>query len=171
MKNLFLALLSRQPTHGYDLLQTYETLFSAVLPPLNAGQIYTTLSRLERDGLVENYPVAQEGKPDKRIYQLTEQGRQALLDWFSEPLSGPRIKDNFYMKLMSARMSGQVNIQQLIDDQRRQYLQSLHDLNNLALQPEVSADPGKFLLIRGAVLHLKADLEWLDLCEDEFGQP
>lgn len=168
MKLLFLALLSKQPTHGYDLLQTYESLFSSVLPPLNAGQVYTTLSRLERDGLVDDYAVEQEGKPDKRIYRVTDQGRRALLDWFSTPLSGPRIKDNFYMKLISARVSGMVDLQELIDVQRRQYLQSLHDLNNLALQPEVSADPGMFLLIRGAVLHLKADLEWLDLCEEEF---
>jgi DNA-binding PadR family transcriptional regulator len=168
MKYLFLALLSKQPTHGYDLLQTYQALFSAVLPPLNAGQIYTTLSRLERDGLVEDHSVEQEGKPDKRIYQLTEQGQQSLLDWYAKPLTGPRIKDNFYMKLISAKMSGLVDIQQLIDDQRRQYLQSLHDLNNLALQADVSDDPGKILLIQRAVLHLKADLEWLDLCEEEF---
>lgn len=168
MKNLFLALLSKQPTHGYDLLQTYEALFSSVLPPLNAGQIYTTLARLERDGLVEDYPVEQEGKPDKRIYQLTEQGRQALVAWFSKPISGPRLKDNFYMKLMAARMSGLVDLQQMIDEQRRQYLQSLHDLNRLALEKDISEDPSRFYLIQGAVLHLKADLEWLDLCEEEF---
>jgi DNA-binding PadR family transcriptional regulator len=168
MKYLFLALLSNQPTHGYDLLQTYEALFSAVLPPLNAGQIYTTLSRLERDGLVEDHAVEQDGKPDKRIYQLTAQGQQSLLDWFTKPLTGPRIKDNLYMKLISARMSDLIDIQQLIDDQRKQYLQSLHDLNNLALQTGMAEDPSKLLLIQGAILHLKADLEWLDLCEEEF---
>jgi DNA-binding PadR family transcriptional regulator len=168
MKYLFLSLLSKQPTHGYDLLQTYETLFSAVLPPLNAGQIYTTLSRLERDGLVEKHEVEQEGKPDKRIYQLTEKGRQVLLEWFAEPLTGPRIKDNFYMKLVSAKMSDLADAQKLIENQRKHYLQSMHDLNNMALQTEVSEDPNKMLLIQGAILHLKADLEWLDLCEEEF---
>jgi DNA-binding PadR family transcriptional regulator len=168
MKFLFLALLSKQPTHGYNLLQSYDSLFSAVLPPMNAGQIYTTLSRLERDGLVEDHPVEQEGKPDKRIYQLTEAGQGVLMAWFNEPLTGPRIKDNFFMKLVGAKMSGLVDIRKLIDDQRHQYLQSLHDLNNLALQADISSDPGKFLLIRGAVLHLKADLEWLDMCEEEF---
>ena len=108
MKYLFLSLLSQDPTHGYDLLQTYENLFSAVLPPLNAGQVYTTLSRLERDGLVIKSMVEQEGKPDKRVYDLTESGSQALLNWFDEPLSGPRIKDNFFLKLISARISGMV---------------------------------------------------------------
>jgi DNA-binding PadR family transcriptional regulator len=168
MKYLFLALLSQAPTHGYDLLQTYETLFAAVLPSLNAGQIYTTLSRLERDGLVQQHAVEQEGKPDKRVYELTGDGRQALLAWFGEPLSSPRIKDHFYLKLISAQTSGMVDPRQLIESQRRQYLQSLHDLNNLALQPEISDDAQKLLLIQGAILHLKADLEWLDLCEEVF---
>ena len=170
MKFLFLALLSQAPTHGYDLLQTYDDLFSAVLPALNAGQIYTTLSRLERDGLVQNHSVEQEGKPDKRVYELTEAGRQTLLDWFTEPLAGPRLKDNFYFKLISAQVSGSVEPRQLIETQRGEYLQSLHDLNNLALQPEIGADAQKLLLIQGAILHLKADLEWLDLCEDAYGE-
>ena len=168
MKYLFLSLLSKQPTHGYDLLQSYESLFSSVLSPLNAGQIYTTLSRLERDGLVQKYAVEQEGKPDKRIYELTKQGNQVLLDWFAKPVTGPRIKDNFYMKLMSARISDLADAQQLIDGQRQQYLQSMHDLNNMALRTDISGDPTKLILIQGAILHLKADLEWLDLCEDEF---
>ncbi|MGB2897544.1 MAG: PadR family transcriptional regulator [Anaerolineales bacterium] len=168
MKYLFLSLLSKEPTHGYDLLQQYETLFSSVLSPLNAGQIYTTLSRLERDGLVQKHAVVQEGKPDKRIYELTEQGHQVLLDWFAEPLTNPRIKDNFYMKLMSARISGLADTQHLIVGQRQQYLQSMHDLNNMAIGADISRDPTKLMLIQGAILHLKADLEWLDLCEDEF---
>jgi DNA-binding PadR family transcriptional regulator len=168
MKYLFLSLLAKEPTHGYDLLQMYETLFSTVLPPLNAGQIYTTLSRLERDDFVQKFSVEQEGKPNKQIYELTEKGRQVLLEWFDAPISGPRIKDNFYMKLMSARMSSLADTRQLINIQRQYYLQSLHNLNNLALQNDVSEDPTKLLLIQGAILHLKADLEWLELCEEEF---
>lgn len=168
MKYLFLSLLSKQPTHGYELLQIYETMFSDVLPPLNAGQIYTTLSRLERDELVRKYAVEQEGKPDKQIYELTGKGQQVLVEWFQAPISGPRIKDNFYMKLMGARMSDLADTRQLINLQRQHYLQNLHDLNNLALTSEISEDPTRLLLIQGAILHLKADLEWLDLCEDEF---
>ena len=168
MKYLFLALLSEAPTHGYDLLQTYESLFAVVLPSMNAGQIYTTLARLERDGLVQKHEVEQEGKPDKRVYALTEAGRQALVTWFDEPISGPRIKDNFYLKLVGARVSGMVEPRALIRNQRGRYLQSLHDLNSLALQGEIRMDQAKLLLIQGAILHLKADLEWLDLCEEAF---
>jgi DNA-binding PadR family transcriptional regulator len=170
MKYLFLALLAAEPTHGYNLLQTYESLFAAALPPLNAGQIYTTLSRLERDGLVRDHQVEQENKPAKRVYELTKQGNQVLLDWFGQPLTGPRIKDNFYVKLLSARMTNLVDPRGLIEGQRRQYMQTLHDLNTLAVSPEVASNPTKLLLIQGAMLHLKADLEWLDLCEETLTQ-
>ena len=145
-------------------------MFASVLPPLNVGQIYTTLSRLERDGLVQDHAVEQEGKPDKRVYELTEDGRRVLFTWLTEPLSEPRIKDNFYLKLVSAQASGLISPLQLIESQRGQYLQSLHDLNNLAMQSEVNSDPAKLLLIQGASLHLKADLEWLDLCEQAFSE-
>lgn len=168
MKYLFLALLSLAPTHGYDLMQMYENLFSAVLPSLNAGQIYTTLSRLERDGLVRKDSIEQEGKPNKIVYELTSDGRQALLEWLGEPLAGPRIKDNFYLKLVSARMSDLIEPLELIESQRGQYFQTLHDLNNLILQPDIKEDPQKLILIQGAILHLKADLQWLDLCQEAF---
>jgi DNA-binding PadR family transcriptional regulator len=168
MRNILLSLLATQPTHGYNLLRVYDEMFGDVLPAINPGQIYTTLSRLRRDGLVSDTSVEQVKKPDKRIYALTDQGRQALLEWFNQPLSSPRIKDNFYLKLMSARMSGLIDPGKLISDQRHRYLQTLHDLNTLTLQPEVSENPSKSVLIQGAILHLKADIEWLDLCEEAF---
>jgi len=168
MKTLLLALLAKQPTHGYDLLQMYEDMFSSVLPTLNAGQIYTTLSRLERDGLVSKSTVEQENRPDKRVYSVTEKGQQELQAWFDEVLTGPRIKDNFYLKLMGARISGIIEPIVLIENQRSEYLQLLHDLNLLSLEPEMSHNPIRRVLIQGALLHLRADLEWLDMCEDAF---
>jgi DNA-binding PadR family transcriptional regulator len=168
MKYLFLALLARKPTHGYDLMQMYEDMFSTVLPSLNAGQIYTTLSRMERDGLVRKTTVIQENRPDKRVYALTENGNRVLNEWFDEVLTGPRMKDNFYLKLMGALISAIVEPGQLIENQRHEYLQTLHNLNTLSLQPEISENPGKLVLLQGAMLHLRADLEWLDLCEDAF---
>lgn len=170
MKYFILSLLAQAPTHGYDLLQSYDLLFLQVLPPLNAGQIYTTLSRLERDGLVRKSEVEQTGKPDKNVYELAAEGKQELLEWFSEPVVGSRLKDNFYLKLMSARLSGLADPRQLIVTQRQKYLQSLHNLNALALQPAMTAESAKELLIQGMILHIKADLEWLDLCEETFTQ-
>ena len=168
MKYLFLAILANQPTHGYELLQIYERMFADVLPSLNAGQIYTTLSRLERDGLVHHQSVEQENKPDKRVYHLSDLGQQVLQEWLNESVSGTRIKDTFYLKLISAKLTGFKSPTELIMNQRQSYLQALHDLNLLSLQPEITRDPAKQVLIQGAVLHLKADLEWLTYCEEVF---
>jgi hypothetical protein len=93
-----------------------------------------------------------------------------LQTWFNEVLTGPRIKDNFYLKLMGARISGVMEPGQLIENQRREYLQTLHNLNTFSLEPEIIDNPSKQVLIQGAMLHLRADLEWLELCEEAFNE-
>ena len=80
MRYPFLALLADGPAHGYELKQALEHRFGDVLPPLNAGQVYTTLQRLERDGLVVGRDVPEDGR-QKRVYELTPAGREALDDW------------------------------------------------------------------------------------------
>lgn len=83
MRELFLALLSSERTHGYELRQSLQQEFGDLLPALNAGQIYVTLGRLERDGLVksawENEADAHaDGRPARRYYKLTAPGVKAL---------------------------------------------------------------------------------------------
>ena len=160
MRFPLLALLAGGPAHGYELKQAMEQQFGAVLPPLNAGQIYTTLSRLERDGLVTDDAVAQNGRPNKRVYRLTDKGRLELSGWVADSTPQPRLKDDFFIKLVLARAAGIADPHELIDRQRTAYLQALRDLDDVATHDETAA-----LLVEGAALHLEADLKWLDLCE------
>jgi DNA-binding PadR family transcriptional regulator len=162
MRELFLALLAGDGVHGYELKQSLEQEFGQVLPALNAGQIYSTLARLERDGLVVGRSVAGDSRR-KRVYELTESGRAALESWVETPVPGTRLKDEFFMKFAVVASAGLAEPRRLIDGQRREYLQSLRDLDALlaANGKGVAAE----LLVEGAVLHLKADLEWLDLIE------
>src|ERR687896_673093 len=74
MRHPVLALLAGGAAHGYELKQALDGVFGNVWPPINVGQIYTTLQRLERDGLVEGAHVAQAHRPDKRVYALTPAG-------------------------------------------------------------------------------------------------
>jgi DNA-binding PadR family transcriptional regulator len=166
MKFPILALLSRQPAHGYELKQALEQRFDGVLPPLNAGQVYTTLQRLERDGLVEGDQIAQSDRPNKRVYALTDAGQLAVREWLETPSAGARLKDEFFMKLALAGAFADPQI--LIDRQRRTYLQALHDLDRLAVNGD--ADGMARLLVEGAALHLEADLKWLDLCEQRLAR-
>ena len=176
MRNTLLALLAEGVAHGYELKQAIEQTFGDALPPLNIGQIYTTLGRLERDGLVASAHVAQAGRPDKRVYELTEAGREEVRRWLEEPVTGPRLKDEFFTKLVLARLPGVAALnggadpRALIARQRRDYLQSLRDLNGLLLRQQVNGgnQTSAALLIEGAILHLEADLKWLDVCEQRL---
>jgi DNA-binding PadR family transcriptional regulator len=163
MRYPFLALLASGPAHGYELKQALVQRFGAALPPINAGQVYTTLARLERDGLVRGSDVPDDSR-QKRVYELTDAGRAALGEWLAAPTPGPRLRDEFFMKLVLAGQAGVTDPRLLIERQRREYLQALRDLaavapngNNVAL-----------LLVEGAALHLEADLKWLDLCEERL---
>jgi DNA-binding PadR family transcriptional regulator len=165
MRELFLALLAGESVHGYELKQTLEQEFGELLPALNAGQIYSTLARLERDGLVVGESVTGDSRR-KRVYVLTEDGRAALAAWIETPVPGIRLKDEFFMKFAVVASARLAEPKSLVDGQRREYLQSLRDLD--ALLVANGKGPAAELLIEGAVLHLKADLEWLDLIEQRL---
>jgi hypothetical protein len=152
MRELFLTLLTGRSAYGYELRQTLEREFGDLLPTLNAGQIYTTLARLERDGQVVGQDVPEDTR-GKRVYS----------EWIENPVPGTRLKDEFFMKLVLVAGAGLAEPRRLLDGQRREYLQSLRDLDNL-LETRAKCAAAE-LLVEGAILHLKADLEWLDLIE------
>jgi DNA-binding PadR family transcriptional regulator len=162
MRELFLALLSAEHAHGYELKQSLEQEFGDLLPALNAGQIYMTLGRLERDGLIVGRAVPGDSR-GKRVYELTDAGRKALAAWIDEPVSSRRLKDEFFMKFVVLASARLVEPRQLLERQRREYLQSLRDLNTLL--DANGKGPAAQLLVEGAILHVKADLEWLELIE------
>src|SRR3954447_18490752 len=167
MRLPLLALLANGPAHGYELKQALEQKFQSVLPPLNAGQIYTTLQRLERDQLVQDDAVEQNGRPNKRVYRLTQKGHQELESWVKDATPQTRLKDDFFIKLVLARAAGIADPFELIARQRAAYLQALRELDDVAAN--ANGDATAALLIEGAALHLEADLKWLDLCEQQMG--
>jgi DNA-binding PadR family transcriptional regulator len=163
MRFPFLALLADEPRHGYELKVALQQRFGDALPPINAGQVYTTLQRLERDGLVQGTGVPDDGR-QKRVYELTDAGRAALGQWVESPTSATRLRDEFFLKLVLAGLTGIAEPAALIDRQRRECLEGLRALGDLA------ADGNEIgsLLAEGAALHLEADLKWLDLCEERL---
>lgn len=167
MRLPLLALLAKEPAHGYDLKNQMEHIFGEAYPSPNVGQIYVTLQRLERDGLVRSQDVVQSDRPNKRVYELTQAGRDALAAWIDEPSEGPRIRDDFFMKLALAPLSGAADRMSLINQQRRHYLKLMQGLS--ALNAGLPAgQPIPRLLIEGAMLHLQADLDWLERCQEEL---
>ncbi|MEU3936891.1 PadR family transcriptional regulator [Streptomyces sp. NPDC029044] len=167
MRLPLLALLARGPAHGYELKQDLEQLLGSAYPQPNVGQIYVTLGRLEKSGLIEGEDVAQSSRPNKKVYHLTDAGREALRAWFEEPEDEPRVRDEFFMKLALAPQTGLAEQLTLINQQRRQYLNTMRQLSKLAAA-EDRDNRIAHLLIEGAMLHLQADLDWLERCQEEL---
>ncbi|MFE1751495.1 PadR family transcriptional regulator [Streptomyces anandii] len=167
MRLHLLALLARGPAHGYELKQDLEQLLGSAYPQPNVGQIYVTLGRLEKSGLIEGEDVEQSSRPNKKVYHLTEAGRDALRAWFEEPEDEPRVRDEFFMKLTLAPQTGLADQITLINKQRRQYLNTMRNLSKLAAA-EDRDNRVAHLLIEGAMLHLQADLDWLERCQEEL---
>jgi len=167
MRHAVLALLAEEPAHGYEIKRGLEERFGSVVAPLNAGQVYTTLQRLQRDRLVADDAVAQEGRPDKRVYRLTEAGRDALFEWLGAPSAPTRLRDDFFMKLVFAQSMGLADPAALIARQRAVYLRALGDLERVLAGGAENGTTA--LVVEGAALHLEADLKWLDRCEEMLG--
>jgi DNA-binding PadR family transcriptional regulator len=165
VRHALLALLAKEPAHGYELKHAIEGTFGELWPKVNVGQIYTTLSRLERDGLVRSSDVAQPSRPDKRVFELTALGRDELKDWVDRLVPGVRVRDEFFTKLVLAAEAGLSDPLLLIDGQRRAYLRELRSIGDLA--PTAQGTAAR-LAAEGAVLHLQADLKWLERCEAAF---
>ncbi|TLS43146.1 PadR family transcriptional regulator [Streptomyces montanus] len=167
MRLALLALLAKGPAHGYELKQALESLFGSAYPQPNIGQIYVTLTRLEKSGLIQGEDVAQSGRPNKRTYTLTEAGHEAVAAWFEETSDEPRVRDEFFMKLALAPLTGAADQVGLINRQRRHYLNLMRSMTRLAAAEDRDNKVAQ-LLIEGAMLHLQADLDWLERCQEEL---
>jgi DNA-binding PadR family transcriptional regulator len=167
MRLPLLALLAKEPAHGYELKCQLEQIFGEAYPSPNIGQIYLTLQRLERAGLVRSQDVVQSARPNKRVYELTAAGHEALAAWVEAPSDGPRVRDDFFMKLALGPLGGVTDRLGLINRQRRHYLTLMRGLSDLAAE---ITDDNRIarLLIEGAMLHLQADLDWLERCQEEL---
>jgi DNA-binding PadR family transcriptional regulator len=159
-----LALLERGPRHGYQLRAEFDSATGATWP-LNVGQVYTTLDRLERDGLV-----AQDGEPDadgRIAYRITDDGRRDLSAWFSSPVTrqgAPR--DELAIKLALAVTTPGVDVIAVVQTQRRATITSLQELTRL--KARAAADEGDLawsLVLDALVYRAEAEVRWLDHCE------
>lgn len=166
MRLPLLALLAKEPAHGYELKGQLERILGDAYPSPNIGQVYLTLQRLEKAGLVRGEDVVQSGRPNKRIYELTPAGHAEVDAWLAEPSEGPRVRDDFFMKLALGPQAGVTDRLELINRQRRHYLAQMRALSRL----NAAGDDNRIasLLIEGAMLHVQADLDWLERCQTEL---
>lgn len=164
MQDVVLALLAKEPSHGYDLRRRLVAALGPVGEALNAGQIYVTLTRLEKAGLVleerEDTPVR---GPRRKVYALTAAGQERAAAWMTES-AGPRSDvTDFHLKLVAAAESGLADPLALVDARRRELTRSLAEVQRGVLTHDANSEAG--LLLEGVALRLQADLRWLEACE------
>jgi DNA-binding PadR family transcriptional regulator len=158
-----LALLAEGPSYGYQLRTRLETRTGGTWP-LNIGQVYTTLSRLERDGLVE----ATEAD-GQATYRITGAGRAAVADWFAGPVDRPApARDELAIKLALAVGSPTVDVRRVVQAQRAATTHGLQELTRLRAGAGDDADLAWTLVLDALVFQAEAELRWLDHCETRF---
>ncbi len=161
-QEVVLAMLAKEPSQGYQLRARLDQALGPLGEGINAGQIYVTLGRLEKAGLV-----VREGEPtersDRKVYALTSAGQERVNEWLNE-VSWPRPDlAEFHLKLVVAAQAGLADPITIIDTQRRELLRRLRDVQRAAMNELDRSDAG--LLLEGIVLRLQADLRWLEACE------
>src|ERR1700755_3343261 len=156
-----LTLLAREPMHGYQLRSEFDAATGATWP-LNIGQVYTTLSRLERDGFVE--PV---GEADGRVtYRITDQGLDEVTKWFDAPVPREgRPRDELAIKLALALTTPGVDVHKVVQVQRTQTLRSLQGYTKLKAGADPVADAAWLLVLEAMIFQAEAEVRWLDHCE------
>ncbi len=186
IKYALLGLLAHTPRHGYEMKQEFERTFSQ-MRAVSAGQIYALMTRLTGEGKVSCETVEQKSSPSRKVYQLTETGRQDLMVWLETPVedSFENVRSQFFQKLLvhalvvGSHTDGQTSWS-IIEQQNTHLKKSLDELKRQRLKLAMFINPGevdprspaeressetRLLLLEGAILHLEADLQWLKLLE------
>ena len=166
VRNALLGLLGQRPRHGYDLRAAFEAVVGGEENwDVKPAQVYSTLSRLEESGLIAQEAVEQEGGPERRVYAITPAGRQELVNWLTSPVQAQHQRDEFYLKLMLCLATGEVDPRKAIYAQRASLYQELHALTAQRAQANPRTQLAHILLLDQAIMHLEADLRWLDMVE------
>ncbi len=166
VRHAVLGLLAQRPRHGYELRAAFEAVVGGEENwDVKPAQIYTTLSRMEKAGLVAEQSIEQDGGPEKRIYGITPAGYQTLQEWFTEGTEPEHQRDEFFIKLMLGLVSGAADPYQLIQIQRTHLFTELHTITTQRTRLDPTRELARVLLLDKVAMHLEADLRWLDMTE------
>ncbi len=153
-----LGLIEAEPGHGYDLKHRYDEVFGASRP-LAFGQVYTTLARLLRDGLVEMQGAEAGAGPDRKRYRILPAGRDRVREWFgSADAASPNLTTNLFAKTVLALLLEE-DADEVLDIQRRRHLEEMRELT----RRKTDAPLLEVLLVDHALFQIEADLRWIDL--------
>src|SRR5262245_37370864 len=162
VKHGLLALLARSAMYGYQLRVAFEESTGGTWP-LNIGQVYTTLSRLERDAMVRALP---DGEGSQRPYEITAAGRAELAEWFATPVSRQdRPRDELAIKLALALTTPGIDVRAVVQVQRSATMRTLQEYTRLKARSDAPGDLSWRLVLDAMLFQAEAEIRWLDHCE------
>ena len=165
-QEVVLALLAKEPSHGFELRSRLDAALGPLGEAMNAGHIYVALTRLENAGLVASERSTGPEASERKKYELTARGQQRVSEWLSE-VSWPKPDlAEFHLKLVAAASARLADPLTLVDAQRRELLRRLRDAQRAVMAEPDGSDAA--LLLEGVVLRLQADLRWLEACEQSW---
>jgi len=162
IKHALLALLSDQPKYGLQLRQEFEEKTGEIWP-LNVGQVYTTLQRLERDGLVASSGAQRDSR--ENVFTLTDAGRAELLEWLTTPddaAAPPR--DELTIKVLVALSVPDVDVRDVVQRHRRHLVEAMQQFTRLK-EDATDDDVALSLVVDAELFRLEAKVRWLDAAE------
>jgi DNA-binding PadR family transcriptional regulator len=163
VRHAILALLSDEPKYGMQLRDEYEAATGDVWP-LNVGQVYTTLQRLERDGLVESDDAAEDER--QKRFRITDQGETELGEWLrTPPEPAPPPRDELVTKVLVAVRVPGVDAHEVIQAHRRQVVELMQQWTRVKEEP-AEFDLSFALVVDAELTRLAAVVQWLDLADE-----
>lgn len=165
IRHSLLAILADHPAHGYGLKSDFEE-STAGTWPLNVGQVYTTLSRLERDGLVEAEGIDESAR---QTWRITRAGREALAEWYESPVvDSPPSRDELALKVLLAVAAEDVDVSRILRAQRVATMERLQQYTRHKRAADPEREMPWTLLLEALILKAEAEVKWLDLCEERL---
>lgn len=162
---LILGLLAEQPMTGYDIKKRVEAALSAATNA-SYGTLYPTLHKLLKEGSVEVQEIPQTSRPTRKVYRITERGRQEVEQWLRQPPAADQIRREFLLKLYLGKDLPASDLRSLVAG-RREETEAL--LRNLRAEQKAISNPRQAWVMDYALSLCKAEIDWLAQLEARLG--
>ncbi len=173
LAHAILGFLGRGPMTGYDLKTRWLDGPASHFWTADQAQVYRTLDRLEREGVVVSEIVEQRGRPDRIVYSITPSGRESMLDWLVEPHHPPPVRDPFLMQLFFSSDLSDEDVLEILVSARstlQERLDALRDRkteedSRIQPSPERERDAAlSGMTLDASIATARANVDWLDDC-------
>lgn len=166
LSHTILAILADSPHSGYDISKRFEEI--SCYWQASQQQIYRELGKMEQQGWVAFEKVPQEGRPDKKIYRMTEAGKQELQRWYQEPTEPTPIREDLLVKVLATPFASEERLVQELQRRRQMHHEKLTHYRETEANYQAHPDPPKTDQFRYLTLRrgIRYEQDWIGWCDE-----